>query len=630
VTHPRVAPAAAVLLVVTAALWVPAAGAQTPTPAPSPSATPAPSPSGSGSPSATSTPAIEAVALQLTAEPETVEVGHETVLVAQVTNTGGVAAGAGLEVVLPRELELVDAFPSPTTSGQTVTFDLGSLAPGESAVAQVTVRGIEVVPSAAVTAVATSGTATASASVDVMVVVTGASGDLMVTSRTEGVLAQVGSMMRYVVTVTNDGSEDLENVLVVDLAPEELEVVSVDIVDEVEAVQIGESLGRYDIVWNVGSLPAGASVELPWDGRAVRAGDLTAVNSVRGLLGQNETVRSTSRSYLASEGPRDVANPRFEPIEKRVVTFVQPDPVASPQERGTAKPGGALPFTGASPSRYLLAGILFVVAGALLAGGARLAPAGAAKAVVGATLAALVLVACVSGGDDSVEGAGGASPRTFGTHDPRGEEARVKGERIVRGDGEATAEPTEPPSTTPPVPTSAPPGPTPTDAPATSAPPAVAAPSAPPAATAPAEPKPVRVVEVVRIGLEDLPIETLDSRAGDNTVSFGWDESAGGISAASSGTRFVRGGGAELLTDLTTKDGAIVNRLTLTNTHDDVRLYVRGRLVHEVYSGGRLVARLRSSPIDEVLSPGGSVVASFSYLVPTGDYGVEARFVSSQ
>lgn len=628
-TRSRVASAAALLLVAWAALWIPAAGAQTPAPSPSSSGSAAPSPSG-GSSSPTTAPDHESLAVLLSAEPDTVEVGHETVVVAQVTNTGNVAvADAALEVVLPHELELVEGFPAPaTTAGQTSTFDLGPLAPGESAVVQITARGVDVVPNAPVTATATAGSATVTDSVDVMVVVTGTARGLTVTSRTQGVVTQVGSMVRYIVTVTNDGSEDLENVLVVDLAPEELEVVSVDIVDEVEAVQIGETQGRYDIVWNVGSLPAGASVELPWDGRAVRPGDLTAVNSVRGLLGQNETVRATSRSFLASEGPRDVENPRFEPIEKRVVTFVDPDPGADPEARATTEPV-VLPFTGASLSRLAFAGIMFLLAGALLLGGARLAPAGSGKAVVGAALAAVVLVACVSG-DDSVEGTGGATPRTFGTDDPRDEDARVKGERIVRGEeDEATAAPTEPPSTTPPATTPAPPTASPVAPPATSAPPVVAAPTAPPVATDPPDAGPVRVVEVIRIGLEDLPVETLGSRDGDNTISFGWDE-ATGITSASSGTRFVRGSGAELMTDLTTGDGAIVNRLTLTNTHDDKRLDVEGRLVHEVYSGSRLVARLRSAPIDEVLAPGGSVVARFSYLVPTGDYVVEAHFESSQ
>lgn len=637
-TRSRVASAAALLLVVAGALWVPAAGAQTPSPSPSPSssASPAPSPSGSGSSSVQPEPARESLALLLSAEPETIEAGHETTLVGQVTNTGNtVAERASVEVVLPRELELVEAFPAPTSPDRhLVTFELGSLDPGESSVVQITARGVDVVPAATVTATATAGAASATDSVDVMVVVTGAAGGLRVTSRTEDVLTQVGSMARFVVTATNDGTEDLENVLIVDVAPAELEVVSVDIVDEVEAVQIGESRGRYDIVWNVGSLPAGASVELPWDGRVVSAGDLTAVNSVRGLLGQNETVRSTSRSYLADEGPRDVSNPPFEPIEKKVVKFLHPDPVVvDPEQRATTEPGVVLPFTGSSLSRFLFAGIMFVVAGALVAGGARLAPAGSGKLVAAAAVAGLVLVACVSNGD-SVEGAGGATPRTFGTDDPRTEEPRVKGERIVRGeDGEPTDAPTDAPATAPPSATPAPPTATPVAPPATSAPPVVAAPTAPPAATAPpvTEPnlEPIRVVEVVSIGLEDLPVQTLASRDGENTVSFGWEEGTG-ITAASSGTRFVRGAGAELLTDLTTDDGAIVNRLTLTNTHEAARLEVKGRLIHEVYSGGRLVARLRSAPIDEVLAPGGSVVARFSYLVPTGDYVVEARFESSQ
>jgi uncharacterized repeat protein (TIGR01451 family) len=624
VTRSRIACAAGALLLAWAALLVPAALAQTPSPSPSGSASPSASASATASP--TATPERESLALVLSAEPATIEMGDETTLVAQVTNTGsGRVETAALDVTLPRALELVAAFPAPALGGGPfLRFELGPLDPGESSVVQITVRGTEVVEEALVAATATAGSATASDSTGVSVVVTGGAGGLTVTSRTQGVLTQVGSMVRYVVTVTNDGSEDLEDVLVVDLAPEELEVVSVDIVDEVEAVQIGERGGQFDIVWNVGSLPAGASIDLPWDGRAVRPGDLTAVNSVRGLLGQTETVRSASRSFLAAEGARDVDNPRFEPIEKRVVTFVDPPPGPSPEARSASQPGVVLPLTGVSLSRLAFAALLFVVAGALLVGGARLAPAGSGRALAGMVLAAFVFVACVSG--DSSDR---AAREPLETQDPR-----VKGERIVRGDEDATAEPTAPPATTRPTAapsaTPAPATATPAAPPATSVPPAVAAPAtAPPVVTAAPDPEPVRVVEVVRVGLEDLPVETLGSRAGDNTVSFGWDETAG-ITSATSGTRFVRGGGSELLTNLTTAGGAIVNRIELTNTHDAARLKVDGRLVHEVYSGSRLVARLRSAPIDVVLAPGGSVVARFSYLVPTGDYTVHASFESSQ
>ena len=622
-TRSRVGAAAAVLLLAWAALLVPAAVAQTPSPAPSPSGSGAASPSASAA-SPSTAPTRESLALLLSAEPATIETGSETVLVAQLTNTGSDTVDeATLEVTLPRELELVSAFPAPaSTSGDTLSFALGPLDPSDSSVVQITVRGTEVVEVTTVAATASAGDAAASDEVDVSVVVTGGGpAGLVVESRTEGVLTQVGSMMRYVVTVTNEGDEDLENVLVVDLAPEEVEVVSVDIVDEVEAVQIGESRGRYDIVWNLGSLPAGSSVDLPWDGKATRPGDLTAVNSVRGLLGQTETVRSTSRSFLADEGPRDVENPRFEPIEKRVVTFVDPPPPPA-QGRAETQPTVVLPFTGASLDRFVFAGIMLVVGGLLVMGGVRLASGASGRAFAGAVLAGLVLAACVGGGDGG-QTPKGAAPRTSATADPQ-----VKGERIVRGeeDEESTAAPTRTPEATPPAPPTAPPATaTPVAPPATSAPPVVAAPTAPP--TDAPDPEPVRVVEVVHIGLADLPVQTLESRGGDNTVSFGWDEAAG-ITSATSGTRFVRGRGSELETDLTAGDGAIVNRLTLTNTHDAARLEVRGRLVHEVYSGGGLVARLRSAPIDVVLAPGGSVVARFSYLVPTGDYTVEASLES--
>ncbi|MDQ3981902.1 MAG: hypothetical protein M3271_04390, partial [Actinomycetota bacterium] len=137
-------------------------------------------------------------------------------------------------------------------------------------------------------------------------------------------------------------------------------------------------------------------------------------------------------------------------------------------------------------------------------------------------------------------------------------------------------------------------------------------------------------VRVVTTELDDLPVTSQGSRAGDNTISFGWDEAAGGVTSASSGRRLVRGATSELLTDLASRGGAIVNELTLRNTAEAARVSVEGRLVHEVYSGSKLVARLKSEPIDVVLAPGGEVVARFSYLLPAGDYMVQAAFEASQ
>ena len=629
----RVASAAALLLLAWAALWGPAALAQTSSPSPSPSGSgAAPSPTGSASPSASPAAQTEALALLVSAEPSTVVAGEETVLVAQVTNTGtATLASVSLTLSLPEELELVSSFPDGTGTGDAYTIALGPLDAGESAVAQATALALTPAPAARVLATATGGTAAAEGSVPVEVVVEGGgTGGLTVESRARRVLSQVGEMVHYDVTVSNEGVADLEDSLVVDVAPMEIDVVSVDLVDEVEAVQIGESGGRHDIVWNVGSLPAGSSVTLPWDGRAVRAGDLKAVNSVRGLVGTTEATRSASESFLAEEGPQAVANPHFEPIEERVVTFVDPPP-SDPDARAATQPGVVLPLTGVSISRLVVGAVLLLFGGLLLLVGARLAPRASRKAIIATVLVGLAGAACVSGGGDDPTGAAGrVTPRTFGTDDPRDdEEARVKGERIVRGEDEdedppATPAPTPvPPATPAPSATPAPPV-----APATATPPPVVAAPATGAAPAP-DPAPLRVVRVVETTLEDLPVQTQGSRTGNNTVSFGWDEAAGGITSATSGTRFVRDGSSDLFTDLTAEDGTVVNRITLRNLEEATRLRVHGRLVHEVYEGTRLVARLRSEPLDVVLAPGGQVSASFSFLVPTGQYTVQAAFESA-
>ncbi|MDQ3958243.1 MAG: DUF11 domain-containing protein, partial [Actinomycetota bacterium] len=309
----RIALAVVFLALALAVLVVPA-GAQTPAPSPSASgsasASPSASPTAASASSSSPAEQTESLAVLLSAEPRTLGIDREGTVVAQVSNTGNTTIDAVLlDVTLPAEVEFVSSFPSSSgSSGRTRSFSLGPLDPGESAVAQITIRGTSAVTDAPVTARVAGDTATAEASA-LLSVVEGAEPDgLEVTSRSRQVLAQVGSMVHFEVTVSNEGDEDLDGVLVVDVAPREIDVFSVDLVDEVEAVQIGESGGRHDIVWNVGSLPAGSSVTLPWDGEAVRAGDLHAVNSVRGLLGTSEAARGRSDTFLAAEGPRDVEN----------------------------------------------------------------------------------------------------------------------------------------------------------------------------------------------------------------------------------------------------------------------------------------------------------------------------------
>lgn len=616
----RVAPAATLLVLVWTALVVPALAQTSPAPSPSASGSIAPSvTAGGGAPSpSASTVAADSLRVLLSAQPGTMDLDEEGTIVAQVVNTGTTSVRGSLDVTLPAELAFVSAFPSATGGGgATHSFDLGDLDAGDSAVVQVVVRGTAAVPAALVTATARGGSAESRASLEVPVVVASGTDGLEVSSRSRRVLTQVGSMLHYEVTVANDGASDLENVFVVNVAPSEVDVFSVDIVDEVEAVQIGESGGRHDIVWNVGTLTAGESVTLPWDGHAARSGDLRAVNDVRGLLGSKETARARSESFLGASRPGGVSNPPFEPLKKRIVTFEDPPPPPRAAAAMTQTAPGVLPFTGTSPTRLVTSAFLFIAGGLLLLVGAHLAPAASRRAVAGAVLAGLVGAACVSATTDDPQG---AAPTASSEASPG--DARVKGERITRGDEEEET----------PAPTDAP-TPAPSGSPEPAAPPATLPPppsvvAAPTATAPPVDSAPVRVVRVVRIGVDDLEIDTLDSRPGDNTISFGWDEGAGAITGATSGVRLVGGVSSELLTDLGTESGSIVNVETLRNTAEDRRLHVDGRLVHEVFEDGRLVATLRSERLDVILAPGGLVEAEFSYLLPTGHYVVQASFES--
>ncbi|MDQ3953744.1 MAG: hypothetical protein M3279_12415, partial [Actinomycetota bacterium] len=147
-TRSRIASAAALVLLALAVLLAPGAGAQTPSP--SASGSPSAEPSGTTS-SPAAEPARESLALLLSAEPATLEVGDETLLAAQLTNTGNVTVDAGLAVELPAELELVDAFPAPASSdGTTHTFALGPVDAADSVVVQLTARGTAVVAEATV------------------------------------------------------------------------------------------------------------------------------------------------------------------------------------------------------------------------------------------------------------------------------------------------------------------------------------------------------------------------------------------------------------------------------------------------------------------------------------------------
>ncbi len=113
-------------------------------------------------------------------------------------------------------------------------------------------------------------------------------------------------------------------------------------------------------------------------------------------------------------------------------------------------------------------------------------------------------------------------------------------------------------------------------------------------------------------------------------MTYEWDESARQIVSAASSTTFEAGRTVELFTAVAAEGDTIEATLTLHNLNTDKRLVVKGRLVHEIYGDGGLVARLESDPLDLTIDPGGTTEATFDYLLPTGGYRAEAAFVAEE
>ncbi|HEV3472785.1 MAG TPA: hypothetical protein VG408_06210 [Actinomycetota bacterium] len=121
----------------------------------------------------------------------------------------------------------------------------------------------------------------------------------------------------------------------------------------------------------------------------------------------------------------------------------------------------------------------------------------------------------------------------------------------------------------------------------------------------------------------------LESRDGDNTIYFRWDQDTRRVVAAESSRMIVADAPVEILTGL--RDGArkIAMRAVIRNVSEDSVMRVDGRLVHKVWDdSGELIRRLRSRALDLVLSPGEQIRTRFSYLLPSGRYSARTDFVA--
>lgn len=404
-------------------------------------------------------------------------------------------------------------------------------------------------------------------------------------------LVEVGGTFRYTVTVRNTSDEPLDGVIVVDEVAPEVDVVAVPITDDVDAVQLGRSPRGEDIVWNVGRMQAGEEISLEWIARAASAGDLMAVNEVSAEAEKTPSRSESSTTFLASDQGVRAANPKAAPVTKKVVVL------GTRLVRAPSTDGAVLPVTGMEVVPYLLAAAVLIGLGFVLSSRDRRR----SRVAIGATVAILVLSACVSSSpqDEAAEPRDEEVTETEPEPEPKPSD-QVLGKRLTRSPQEAAQDAAGAEDVTET-----------TDEVAEATPEFVT--------------EEVRTVKTVVVPPEELVSGPLASRDGDNQMSFDWDLDSRSIPTAASSVVFFPEATTELMTSLEVEGDAISVVVTLTNISDDP-IDVSGRLVHIVSGADGELAEFTSEPIDMILNPGGDVEAEFSYLLPTGSYSSTSAF----
>ena len=627
------------------------------TPEPGPSPTPEPPPEPDPSPSPTpSTDAPESPApdplptpteaapsegpasageegargLDVTAEavPASIEVGDQTTISARVTNSGEeVEEDLEVGVVLPGALEFVSSNPSGARvhedpNSTFVGFTLGDLAPGDSVDVSVTAAALEADESVTVSVEARSAALTAFDTATVEI--DEPDGALLVTSRATDLLSEVGGGASFVVTVTNIGDAVLKNVSVVELVAPELHVVSAALPSGVDAVQVGRSGRREDIVWIINDLDEDEAITLKWSAIVESAGDLAATSSVTATADNSPPASAESTSYMARDSGGGVENPKVEVRTKRVVRRerVVDRPLIRKRVPSDSVPAGAtvLPFTGIDPW-----GIATVAVGLILTGAALLRIASRRvepkRLTAAAFLLVLVATACVSN-DGGERAAPEVSPRVKGRQIERGDRpGDDQGDPGAEAGDDDGAQPGAPPDAADDTGPAAPDagdgtGPT-TDGLDDPDEVVVLVPGEP-------EVRFVRRVRVETIGATDLPVAEVGS-LGSGPATFTWNDAAGALGSATSsrtGTDLAR-----VATTLADGGPGITATVTLKNISTRTRLAVGGRLSLRL-SGG--VSEILTTTVSErVLNPGGEVSESFTFRLPSGTYGARALYRSS-
>jgi hypothetical protein len=389
-------------------------------------------------------------------------------------------------------------------------------------------------------------------------------------------LSEIGDVVEY--SVHAEVAEPTDNLVVSVSVPAELDVSSVPLDDQAEAISAGLHGKKEDIVWVIGDAKPGDSIDLQWFGRVSAPGDLMAT-AVAEARTDDASATDAADTFLAA--PPQVATEKAQPTEVlgKVIKRV---PVTIP-----APAGAVLPVTGWSPSGPLwIAFALLAFGGLLMLIG--VTGMGAAR-ITALVLVLAVMTACTTATNDNsaapTDGATEAAPEPEVEPTPADQ---VKGKRIfnndpaVVGTDEAT-DSTEPPAT-------------------------------------------ITLYRNVLVDVDvDADLLAQTDRTSDNTMSFSWTEPDRNVATATSGLMFTPEPISELMVGLTWTEDGLTSSVTLTNASSEP-LRVQGRLLLDVTDSSGTGTSLSSDPMDVVLAPGGEVEATYRYLLPTGEYTLISRF----
>lgn len=574
-----------------------------PEPSPRPSPTPTSSPKAASDAGATDT-----VDVSFSASPTSIAVNETSTLEVTLTNRGSTTTGeAEVLVDLPAHLQLVSSEPQASGSDP-LRIVLAGLAPGRSASAGLVVVAVD--PDGDHRPVRFAVTIDAETSRhELFVSVDEADPSRLSLAQSSPLLIQVGDTAPFSATLSNNTEAPMQDVVVVaEIAPE-LDVAGVTPIKEADAIQLGASQGREDIVWIFDSLAPGQEVKLTWTARAVVPGDLEAGNVVEATLQGEPAASSRQDTYLGYvRGVRTERPAAPAPlVRERLVTKLVP---VSAEVAPSL--GGVLPVTGWSPTLLGIGGALLIALGAISLWVSR-GPRSRRLALVLLAAVSLTGAACVS--DDPSPGSD-VGPGAVTSPSPEGSDAEddeeqeddeVLGLRIDRSDDDS----------------------------GTGGPGAGSSQDAESSRDAGTFPEAVpqivyeEVTEVISIvvPVSELPVESLGARDGDNDLSFSWAPDSNDLQATSSRT-LSRDAREEILVALSSEGGRLLATVMVANLADDRRLRVDGRLALEIVAADGRTSALTSDPIHVVLEPGASTTADLAFSLPSGSYAAKGAFLA--